>query len=101
MRGYNEKNNNKYKYVFIRSSCLYIFYNVRFTFMEHIMNRLIEKIRSYLKEIDLESLQHKYQEPSTNDDFIQYEPLPQIYIDSLDDSNKEKMLQEIADRNGF
>ncbi len=67
-------------------------------------NKLIEKIRSYLKEIDLESLQHKYQEPSTNDDFIQYEPLPQIYIDSLnslDDSNKEKMLQEIADRNGF
>jgi len=64
-------------------------------------NKLIEKIRSYLKEIDLESLQHKYQEPSINDDFIQYEPLPQIYIDSLDDSNKEKMLQEIADRNGF
>ena len=67
-------------------------------------NKLIEKIRSYLKEIDLESLQHKYQEPSTNDDFIQYEPLPQIYFDnlnSLDDSNKEKMLQKIADRNGF
>ena len=64
-------------------------------------NKLIEKIRSYLKEIDLESLKHKYQEPSTNDDFIQYEPLPQIYIDSFDDSNKEKMLQEIADRNGF
>ena len=57
-------------------------------------NKLIEKIRSYLKEIDLESLQYKYQEPSTNDDFIQYEH-------SLDDSNKEKMLQEIADRNGF
>ena len=67
-------------------------------------NKLIEKIRAYLKEIDLESLQHKYQEPSTNDDFVQYEPLPQIYLDnlnSLDDSNKEKMLQEIADRNGF
>ena len=67
-------------------------------------NKLIEKIRSYLKEIDLESLQHKYQEPSTNDDFIQYEPLPQIYLDNLDnldDSNKEKMLQKIADRNGF
>ena len=70
-------------------------------------NKLIEKIRSYLKEIDLESLQHKYQEPSTNDDFVQYEPLPQIYLDNLDnlnsfdDSNKEKMLQEIADRNGF
>ena len=70
-------------------------------------NKLIEKIRAYLKEIDLESLQHKYQEQSTNDDFVQYEPLPQIYLDNLDnlnsfdDSNKEKMLQEIADRNGF
>ena len=67
-------------------------------------NKLIEKIRSYLKEIDLESLQHKYEDQSTNDDFVQYEPLPQIYFDnlnSLDDSNKEKMLQEIADRNGF
>ena len=67
-------------------------------------NKLIEKIRSYLKEIDLDSLQHKYEDQSTNDDFIQYEPLPQSYLDnlnSLDDSNKEKMLQEIADRNGF
>ncbi len=67
-------------------------------------NKLIEKIRTYLKEIDLESLQHKYEDQSTNDDFVQYEPLPQIYIDnlnSLDDSNKEKMLQELADRNGF
>ncbi len=64
-------------------------------------NKLIEKIRSYLKEIDLDSLQHKYQEPSTNDDFVDYQPLPQSYINSLDDSNKEKMLQEIADRNGF
>ena len=67
-------------------------------------NRLIEKIRTYLKEIDLESLQHKYEDQSTNDDFVQYEPLPQIYFDnlnSLDDSNKEKMLQELADRNGF
>ena len=67
-------------------------------------NRLIEKIRTYLKEIDLDSLQHKYEDQSINDDFIQYEPLPQIYFDnlnSLDDSNKEKMLQKIADRNGF
>ena len=31
-----------------------------------------------------------------------YEPLPQkIVDDSNDDSNKEKMLQKIADRNGF
>ena len=67
-------------------------------------NKLIEKIRSYLKEIDLDSLQHKYEDQSINDDFVQYEPLPQIYLDnlnSLDDSNKEKMLQNIADRNGF
>ena len=34
MRGvYNEKNNNKYKYVFICSSYLYKLYNVHFTFM--------------------------------------------------------------------
>jgi len=69
--------------------------------MEHIMNRLIEKIRSYLKDMNLDELKYKYQDQSINDDFIQYEPLPQIYIDSFDDSNKEKMLQEIADRNGF
>ena len=67
-------------------------------------NRLIEKIRAYLKKIDLDELQYKYQDQSTNDDFVQYEPLPQIYLDNLnniDDSNKEKMLQELADRNGF
>ena len=61
-------------------------------------NKLIEKIRAYLKEIDFDSLQHKYEDQSINDDFIQYEPLPQNMVD---DSNKEKMLQEIADRNGF
>ena len=61
-------------------------------------NKLIEKIRSYLKEIDLDSLQHKYEDQSINDDFIDYEPLPQKMVD---DSNKEKMLQKIADRNGF
>ena len=63
-------------------------------------NKLIEKIRDYLKKIDLDELQYKYEEPSTNDDFVQYEPLPQSVID---DSNKdrEKLLQEIADRNGF
>tara|TARA_R110000868_G_scaffold39357_1_gene136948 strand:- start:147 stop:344 length:198 start_codon:yes stop_codon:yes gene_type:complete len=49
-------------------------------------NKLIEKIRAYLKEIDLESLQHKYQDQSTNDDFIDYEPLPQKMVD---DSNEE------------
>ena len=61
-------------------------------------NKLIEKIKAYLKEIDLESLQHKYEDQSINDDFIDYEPLPQKMVD---DSNKEKMLQKIADRNGF
>ena len=67
-------------------------------------NRLIEKIRAYLKKIDLDELQYKYKDQSTNDDFVQYEPLPQSYLDNLnniDDSNKEKMLQELADRNGF
>ena len=61
-------------------------------------NKLIEKIKAYLKEIDLDSLQHKYEDQSINDDFIQYEPLPQNMVD---DSNKEKMLQNISDRNGF
>ena len=64
-------------------------------------NKLIEKIRSYLKEVDLESLQHKYEDQLINDDFVEYQPLPRSYIDSFDDSNKEKMLQKIADRNGF
>jgi len=61
-------------------------------------NRLIEKIRTYLKDMNLDELKYKYQDQSINDDFIQYEPLPQNMVD---DSNKEKMLQKIADRNGF
>ena len=63
-------------------------------------NKLIEKIRSYLKEIDLESLQHKYQEPSTNDDFIDYQPLPENVID---DSNEDldKALQFKINKWGF
>ena len=68
------------------------------------LNKLQQKIQEFLKSNDLENLKDNYREPTTNDDFIQYEPLPQIYIDSLnslDYSNKEKMLQEIADRNGF
>ena len=66
-------------------------------------NKLIEEIRAYLKKIDLDELQYKYQDQSTNDDFIQYEPLPESYLNNIDDSNKnkEKLLQEIADRNGF
>ena len=63
-------------------------------------NKLIEKIRSYLKEIDLESLQHKYQDQSTNDDFIDYQPLPENVID---DSNEEldKALQFKINKWGF
>jgi len=61
------------------------------------MNRLIEKIRTYLKDMNLDELKYKYQDQSTNDDFIEYEPLPKGMVD---DSNKQ-MLQEIADRNGF
>ena len=53
-------------------------------------NKLIEKIRDYLKKIDLDELQYKYEDQSTNDDFVEYQPLPQSYINSLDDSiNKE------------
>jgi len=63
-------------------------------------NKLIEKIRSYLKEIDLESLQHKYQDQSTNDDFIDYQPLPENVID---DSNEDldKALQFKINKWGF
>jgi len=63
-------------------------------------NKLIEKIRSYLKEIDLESLQHKYEDQSTNDDFIDYQPLPENVID---DSNEDldKALQFKINKWGF
>ena len=56
-------------------------------------NRLIEKIKAYFKKIDIK-------DQSANDDFVQYEPLPQSVIDDSN-KNKEKMLQELADRNGF
>jgi hypothetical protein len=63
-------------------------------------NKLIEKIRDYLKKIDLDELQYKYQDQSTNDDFIDYEPLPQSIID---DSNEEldKALQYKINKRGF
>jgi len=64
-------------------------------------NKLIEKIKAYLKDNDLDKLKDNYIDMATDDDFIEYYPLSNSYIDSLDDSNKEKMLQEIADRNGF
>ena len=63
-------------------------------------NKLIEKIRAYLKKIDLDELKYKYKDQSINDDFVQYEPLPQKIVDDSN-KNKEKMLQELADRNGF
>ena len=65
------------------------------------LNKLQQKIQEFLKSNDLENLKNNYREPTTNDDFVDYQPLPQSYINSLDDSNKEKMLQDIADRNGF
>ena len=63
-------------------------------------NKLIEKIKAYLKEIDLESLQHKYQDQSTNDDYIDYQPLPKNVID---DSNEDldKALQFKINKWGF
>jgi hypothetical protein len=63
-------------------------------------NKLIEKIRDYLKKIDLDELQYKYQDQSTNDDFIDYELLPQSIID---DSNKEldQDLQYKINKRGF
>ena len=64
-------------------------------------NKLIEKIKAYLKDNNLDKLKDNYIDMATDDDFIEYYPLSNSYIDSLDDSNKEKMLQEIADRNGF
>ena len=41
--------------------------------------------------MNLDKLKENYREPTTNDDFVEYQPLPQSYINSLDDSiiNKE------------
>ena len=63
-------------------------------------NKLIEKIRAYLKKIDLDELQYKYKDQSTNDDFIDYEPLSQKMVD---DSNEEldKALQFKINKWGF
>tara|TARA_R110000823_G_scaffold54991_1_gene134664 strand:- start:544 stop:762 length:219 start_codon:yes stop_codon:yes gene_type:complete len=70
-------------------------------------NKLIEKIRAYLEKIraylknnDLDKLKDDYIDMATDDDFINYEPLPQSVIDDSN-KNKEKLLKEIADRNGF
>ena len=48
--------------------------------------------------IDVENLPENYNYEIIDHDVIDYEPLPQKMVD---DSNKEKMLQEISDRNGF
>ena len=58
------------------------------------LNKLQQKIQEFLKSNDLENLKDNYREPTTNDDFVEYQPLPQSYLDnlnSLDDSiiNKE------------
>ena len=55
------------------------------------LNKLQQKILEFLKSNDLENLKDNYREPTTNDDFVEYQPLPQDYINSLDDSiiNKE------------
>jgi hypothetical protein len=53
------------------------------------LNKLQQKIQEFLKSNDLENLKDNYREPSTNDDFVEYQPLPQSYFNSLDDSIKE------------
>jgi len=56
------------------------------------LNKLQQKIQEFLKSNDLENLKDNYREPTTNDDFVEYQPLPQSYFDnlnSLDDSIKE------------
>ena len=53
------------------------------------LNKLQQKIQEFLKSNDLENLKDNYREPTTNDDFVEYQPLPQSYFDnlnSLDDS---------------
>ena len=53
------------------------------------LNKLQQKIQEFLKSNDLENLKDNYREPTTNDDFVEYQPLPQSYFNSLDDSIKE------------
>ena len=63
-------------------------------------NKLIEKIRAYLKKIDLDELKYNYEDQSTNDDFIDYEPLPKKIVE---ESNQEldKALQFKINKWGF
>jgi len=55
------------------------------------LNKLQQKIQEFLKDNDLDKLKDNYREPTTNDDFVEYQTLTQDYINSLDDSiiNKE------------
>ena len=63
-------------------------------------NKLIEKITDYLKSIGLYKLKDNYQDQSTNDDFIDYEPLPEKIVE---ESNQEldKALQYKINKWGF
>ena len=64
------------------------------------LNKLQKKIQEFLKDNDLDKLKDNYKEPTTNDDFIDYQPLPENVID---DSNEDfdKALQFKIDKWGF
>jgi len=53
------------------------------------LNKLQHKIQEFLKDNDLDKLKDNYREPTTNNDFVEYQPLPQSYFNSLHDSIKE------------
>ena len=63
-------------------------------------NKLIEKIRAYLKNNDLDKLKDNYIDMATDDDFVQYEPLPEKIVE---ESNQEldKALQYKINKWGF
>ena len=50
------------------------------------LNKLQQKIQEFLKSNDLENLKDNYVDMATDDDFIEYYPLSDSYINSLDDS---------------
>ena len=45
------------------------------------LNKLKHKIQEFLKDNDLDKLKENYREPTTNDDFVEYQTLTQDYID--------------------
>jgi hypothetical protein len=61
------------------------------------LNKLQQKIQEFLKNNDLDKLKDNYKEPTTNDDFVEYQPLTQSYINSLDDSIINKESEETND----